>query len=746
MRYIVNYETDRQLAIGSFVMQKRSESLSWLPTLKHSWRAALRIDRSQITAVPAVRSTIGFVLPLALGVATGHIVEGVSIAGGAISLGTVGLTYAYRARMRTMLLACLGIALSAFVGSITSRIDWLAILVAGIWGIGAGLLVAISQPAMIIGLQAVTALIILSHFSLDPVHAALQAALMFVGALLQAGLAMVPSPWQRAAPERAVLSTVYQKLADYAVNLAHEESARQIRSALLKAHSTLSERDMHSPQGRMFFGLLGEADRLRLNLLILIRLRQNLAEEKPVRTSALEYLDQVIQSSADELRQIANELQPPRIFTRLTRPHQELKKSLTALRRQAPRPLEETMQQILVYCDTLRDQLHIVKKLAKSWKYQQRSPVHIDVPQQGHLRIHNARAILRANLTLRSATFRHAIRLGVTLALVTALYRLLPLPIQRGYWIPLTALLVLKPDFTATFTRGAARLLGTMLGAVLTTVLLSLLAPTKELLVILDAIMAYLAFSVLYVNYAIFSLFITMETVFLLTFVTAQPLMTAADRAIDTTIGGVLALLIYALWPTWELSQVPSNIANHLETIRRYFVAIMEAYADPGTYDALTIHRLRMESRLAHSNAEASIERSLQEPEPHRVDLDLAQGLLRAADTIAQSILALEAYLLDNPSHHALPQITVLTRKVDEALRLLATAIREGQPVQALPDLQEALQNLRHSGKLDTHALDEAPTDLRFVIAEIKRIVRSIKTMNQLLSTKLEKYEQREGA
>ena len=316
---------------------------------------------------------------------------------------------------------------------------------------------------------------------------------------------------------------------------------------------------------------------------------------------------------------------------------------------------------------------------------------------------------------------------------------------MTALFIALTALLVLKPDFVATFTRGAARLLGTMLGAVLTTVLVSVLAPTHTLLVVLDAVMAYLAFSVLFVNYAIFSMFLTMETVFLLTFVTPQPLMTAADRAIDTAIGGVLALLIYALWPTWELSQVPSNIAKRLEAIRRYVVAILEAYANPGTYDALTIHNLRMGVRLARSNAEASVARSLQEPEPHRIDLDLAQGLLRAADAIAQSILTLEANLLDNPSRHALPELIPLIRNVDESLRLLVTAIREGRPVEALPNLQEELHSLKPTGKLDTSTPDETRADLRLAKAEVKRIIRSIHVMNQLLATKLEKHEQRAG-
>ena len=152
--------------------------MSWFSVFKHFWQSALRIDRSQITVVQAIRGTIGFVLPLAVGVATGHVVEGVSLAGGAATLGSVGLTFTYRARTRTLLLACLGIAFSAFVGSLIGRIDWLAILVLGLWGFGAGLLASIGQEGLSIGIQSVVALIILTHFALDPLHAALQALLM----------------------------------------------------------------------------------------------------------------------------------------------------------------------------------------------------------------------------------------------------------------------------------------------------------------------------------------------------------------------------------------------------------------------------------------------------------------------------------------------------------------------------------------------------------------------------------------
>ncbi len=714
-------------------------SSSWFAALKHSWQATLRIDRSQLTAFQAIRSTIGIVLPLAIGVATGHVLVGVSMAGGAAILGGVGLTYTYRARTRTMLLDCLGVALSAFVGSITGPIGWLSVLVTGIWGAGAGLMVAISPSAMLIGLQSTIALIILTHFKLDPAHAAIQAALMFAGALLQALLTIVPSPWKSTTPERVALSTVYQKLAAYA-DSPNEQSRQQARDALLKAQSTLADSNPQSQQGQIFSALLADAEHIRLSLILLSRSQQRLAQGTTAQASVVEQLDQIMQSAAEELRKIANELKPSSTFTNspTTRPYQQMKEALTALRQVARSPdLEDSIQQALVYADALRDQLHRAKKLAKSWKHAHRySPLSIrSIPRQAHLQLHSTWEILQANLTLRSATFRHAIRLGVALALATALYRLLPLPLERGYWIPVTTLLVLRPDFTTTFTRGLASMLGTMLGAVLAALLASILAPTQGILVIVVAITAYLAFSVLLANYAIFSVFITMEVVFFLAFVIPQSPLTAAYRAIDTAIGGILALLIYLLWPTWEHSQVLGNIADRLEAIRLYFATVMECYAHPDAYDESTLHNLRIHSRLARSNAAASVQRSLQEPKPHRTDLELAQDVLDAAGNIVGSVLALEAYLLDNPSHDALPAATGFSNKVDEALRILATSIREGHPVTALPNLQEALRTLQ-AGKSGYLAQQASRTDLHFVLSEAKRIISTINAISQLLSTK----------
>jgi uncharacterized membrane protein YccC len=347
--------------------------------------------------------------------------------------------------------------------------------------------------------------------------------------------------------------------------------------------------------------------------------------------------------------------------------------------------------------------------------------------------------MLRANLTFRSTAFRHAIRLGVALVIASVLEHVLPLPLERGYWIPLTILLILRPDFSSTFTRGVARFLGTLVGVVLTTLLIALIAPSQSLLVILAIVTAYLSFSLLYANYALFSVFITMEVIFLLSFVLPQPITLAYARAIATTIGGVLALVLYVIWPSWERSRLSDNLANRLDALRSYLDAVFTALADPKAYDDLTIYNRRMNSLLSRSNSEASLQNALREPKGYHVDVELAQGVLDAATTIAQSVLALEAYMIDNPEPHPLPMIRPFANAVDEALRILAMAIRQDRPPEGLPNLQEALHKLEHDLKAEKHLQPEAEIDQHLIISQAKRIVHGIDALNQLLASKRSK-------
>jgi CBS-domain-containing membrane protein len=85
-----------------------------------------------------------------------------------MSAGSIGLAATRRNRIHTMLWSCVGIALSALVGSLVGHNSYLTVLVTGVWGVGAGLLVSLGQSALVVGLQSTVAVIILAHFALPP--------------------------------------------------------------------------------------------------------------------------------------------------------------------------------------------------------------------------------------------------------------------------------------------------------------------------------------------------------------------------------------------------------------------------------------------------------------------------------------------------------------------------------------------------------------------------------------------------
>jgi len=64
--------------------------------------------------------------------------------------------------------------------------------------------------------------------------------------------------------------------------------------------------------------------------------------------------------------------------------------------------------------------------------------------------LHKPRRNTQSKPELRSVAFRHTIRLTISIALGDALGRMLH-P-YRAYWIPMTIVLVLKPEFAVTFS------------------------------------------------------------------------------------------------------------------------------------------------------------------------------------------------------------------------------------------------------------------------------------------------------
>ena len=143
-------------------------------------------------------------------------------------------------------------------------------------------------------------------------------------------------------------------------------------------------------------------------------------------------------------------------------------------------------------------------------------------------------------------TAPYVARLALVLLTSTAIYRFFH--VRNGYWIPMTALLVMKPKWGHTLSRGIARMLGTVAGAGIALGIAKLLPFPAWVLPTLVVVSAWGCYALQAVNYAVFSAFITLYIVFLFRFGGFSETAAAHIRLVNTVVGGSLALAIDAVW------------------------------------------------------------------------------------------------------------------------------------------------------------------------------------------------------
>jgi hypothetical protein len=137
-----------------------------------------------------------------------------------------------------------------------------------------------------------------------------------------------------------------------------------------------------------------------------------------------------------------------------------------------------------------------------------------------------------------------ALRVGASLALAMALAR--GLSLASGYWIPMTVAIVTRPELHQTFQRGMARVVGTLAGAALATLIALLLRPLPAVLAGLTLLFAAACYLLVYVNYATFAACLTSYVVFLLALAGAPEAATIVHRIVNTLLGGTIAGLGHA--------------------------------------------------------------------------------------------------------------------------------------------------------------------------------------------------------
>lgn len=684
--------------------------------LTNLWRTLIRFDAARVNRWMGLRNAFGVALPIAVFIDLGFPAYAVVAGMGALNVAAADGTDAYRSRATRMLAStCLG-ATAIFMGSVTGHDPALSFCLATLWAFATGMLVALGTAAADIGMLSLVSLFIYIARPLGIEQASWSGVIALGGGLLQTALSILPWPLGRFGPERSVIGDFYTALSraalippdPYGAPLATEQSnlAREALSAIARDHSV---------EGERYYLLVSQAERIRITLFSLACIGERMKREEGGAGSSAS-VHRALESAASLLHAVAGQFQNRQLPDSTPAWLGEIQNAAQALGsadNSDPSVLASEMRDARSQVDALAGQLRAALELA-----QRATPAGESVSAQREalvpwqLQLTNRVATLRANLSLDSSACRHAIRLSLCVMIGLTIAGGFSLP--RSYWLAMTIALVLKPDFGSTFSRGILRLAGTYVGLLLATVLFHFLSPAQPVDVLWIAILVFIQRWVGRANYGILVVAISALIVFLLSLTGIPPKDVIAARALNTTIGGALALAIYWIWPTRERTQVPPALASMLDAYRLYFQGVSRAYIDGLSVVPDELDRLRMDARRSRSNAETSVDRLSAELRVDPVMLRLVNAMLASSHRFIHAVMSMEAGLALSHSAPARDAFRTFSSDLEKTLYFLAARLRGSSIAPGdLADLRADHNLLIHSGDMlnERYALVNVETD-----------------------------------
>jgi uncharacterized membrane protein YccC len=568
---------------------------------------------------------------------------------------------------------------------------------------------------------------------MTPENAALSGVAALGGGLLQTALSLLLWPVQKYALERRKLGELYEELSRMTTAPVDGLDAPRASTAVTETRQALAVlARQHTLEADRCVSLLNQAERIRLSLLTLARLRARMARDEEGR-GGVEIVDQVLSLASRVMSSIGKVLLTGEAddgtsawsteVPELARPLGDAAKKEQA-KKEPSAFLAAVFASARFQTDALAGQLRAAVELAVSATPEGEQALNrYDKAKPWYLQWRGSVATLRANLNFESAAFRHAIRLAACTALGEGFGR--SLSWDRTYWLPMTVAIILKPDFTATFSRGVLRLAGTLAGLGLATVLFRFLPAGVGSEIVLVGALTFVMRWAGQAHYGILVAAVSALVVVLVAITGVSPSDVIWARGVNTAAGGALALAAYAIWPTWQRTQIREAMAQMLDAYREYFRAVTQVFLQPEMLDYERLDAARMAARLARSNVEASLDRMTAEPRVMPEWIDAWNAMLASSHGLINAVMALEG-ALPGPGHAPAPDsLRTFASDVEITMHSLAAALR-GSPVipGSLPDLRADYQRLMQSG-------DSSSGRFALVGMETDRLTNRLNTLSE---------------
>lgn len=268
---------------------------------------------------------------------------------------------------------------------------------------------------------------------------------------------------------------------------------------------------------------------------------------------------------------------------------------------------------------------------------------------------------LKINFSFKSATFRHSLRLTLTMMLGFLVG--VAMELQQSYWILLTIVVIMRPGFGLTKQRTKHRVVGTLIGAGLG---IGIIFLTQNPIIygLLAFFSLLIGFSLMKQNYRNAAAFITLYVIFMYALIHPNIIEVIEFRVLDTLIGSLLAYLgNYFFWPAWESKNIKDFLSNSIDGFIEFLNKIDELYHVKG--EVSTGYSLaRKKAFLNIGDLNAAYQRLIQEPKSKQENSSTVYGLITVFNTYLSALSSLGMYIRTNKTGEVPAEFEVYVKHI----------------------------------------------------------------------------------
>ncbi len=280
--------------------------------------------------------------------------------------------------------------------------------------------------------------------------------------------------------------------------------------------------------------------------------------------------------------------------------------------------------------------------------------------------------VLVENFNLKSTIFRHSLRIALVAMVGYGLG--IFLNIENAYWVLLTVVVIMRPNFGLTKTRFKHRSIGTLLGGIIAFLLVFFIRSHTAYAIL--GIMSFVTgFSMVQRNYRAAATFITMYVIFVYALLRPTVFDVIQFRVLDTFIGAALSFAGNMwLWPTWEIKSIDNTLKTAINANSAYLQEIATYYETKGT-PSFAYKLSRKKAFLALSDLSSSFQRMTQEPKTQHKNKNEVFQLVMLSHSFLASLASLGTYIIHNPTTPASKDFLQVISKIKENLSFSKTML-----------------------------------------------------------------------